>query len=339
MSEIIRIAIDLSKGAFQLHGVDAEERVVLRRQLRRGQVLGVFAKLASCLVGMEACASSHYWARELKALGHQVVLIPPAHVKPYVKRGRKNDANDAAAICEAMARKAVTTVPIKTPEQQSVLMLHRARKMLVGQRTMLANAVRAHLAEFGIVAPCGDKGLKGLVALAVDADDPALPRLAREALAMLAAQLRDAEAKVDALDHQILAAHQADEDSCRLATIPSIGPITASAIVATMGDPRRFKSGRDFAAWLGLVPSQHSTGGRTVLGPITKAGDRYIRSLLVTCATGRLRYGKRDPWIRALLDRMPARKATVAIANKLARIAWAILAKNGVYCRPAGVAA
>ncbi|TAN74056.1 MAG: IS110 family transposase [Magnetospirillum sp.] len=337
MKQITRIAIDLSKGAFQLHAIDAEERVVLCRQLKRGQVLGFFAKMAPCRVGMEACASAHYWAREIGALGHEVVLIPPAFVKPYVKRGRKNDANDAAAICEAMARHSVTTVPVKTPGQQAVLMLHRARKMLVGQRTMLANALRAHLAEFGIVAPCGGKGLATLIALAVDAADPALPALAREALAMLAAQLRDAEAKIDALDHRIREACVTDEACRRLATIPSIGPITASAIVATVGDPRRFKTGRDFAAWLGLVPSQHSTGGRTVLGPITKAGDRHIRSLLVLCATGMLRYGKRSPWIAALLGRMEARKATVAIANKLARIAWAILAHGGTYRRQAGL--
>ncbi len=228
MSEIIRIAIDLSKGAFALHGVNADEEAVLCRQLKRGQVLGFFTKLSPCLVGMEACASAHYWAREIGALGHEVVLVPPAYVKPYVKRGRKNDANDAAAICEAMARRSVPRVPVKTPEQQAVLMLHRARKMLVGQRTMLANAVRAHLAEFGIVAPCGDKALDGLIALAVDAGDLALPQLAREALGMLAAQLRDAEAKIDALEHEVLAAQRADEACRRLTSIPSIGPVTAS---------------------------------------------------------------------------------------------------------------
>jgi transposase len=339
MSEVIRIAIDLSKGAFALHGVNAAEETVLCRQLRRGQVLGFFAKLPACMVGMEACASAHYWARELAALGHEVVLIPPAYVKPYVKRGRKNDANDAAAICEAMARRLVTRVPVKTPEQQAALMLHRARKMLVGQRTMLANALRAHLAEFGIVAPCGEKGLDGLIALTVDADDLALPPLARAALGLLATQLRDTEAKIDALDHQILAAQRADEACCRLTTIPSIGPVTASAIVATMGDPTRFKTGRDFAAWLGMVPSQHSTGGKTTLGPITKTGDRYLRSLLVICATGMLRHRTKSAWITALLERMPARKATIAIANKLARIAWAILAHGGTYRRQAGLAA
>ncbi len=239
MSEIIRIAIDLSKGAFALHGVNADEEAILCRQLKRGQVLGFFTKLSPCLVGMEACASAHYWAREIGALGHEVVLVPPAYVKPYVKRvvAARSDANDAAAICEAMARRSVPRVPVKTPEQQAVLMLHRARKMLVGQRTMLANAVRAHLAEFGIVAPCGDKALDGLIALAVDAGDLALPQLAREALGMLAAQLRDAEAKIDALEHEVLAAQRADEACRRLTSIPSIGPVTASAIAATMGDP------------------------------------------------------------------------------------------------------
>ena len=331
MDEITRIGIDLSKGAFALHGVDADETVILRRALRRGQVLDFFAKLAPCLIGMEACASAHYWAREIGALGHEVVLIPPAYVKPYVKRGRKNDANDAAAICEAMARKAVTRVPIKAPSQQAALMLHRVRKMLVSQRTMLANALRAHLAEFGIVAPCGDKGLDGLIASAIDADHPAVPSSARKTLGILATQLRDTESNIDALNRQMQEASRADEACQRLATIPSIGPVTANAIVATMGDPARFSTGRDFAAWLGLVPSQHSTGGKTVLGHITKAGDRYLRALLVSCATNLLRYRRKAPWIAALLGRMEARKATVAIANKLARIAWAILAHGRIY--------
>lgn len=337
MNEVSMIGLDLAKGVFQVHGVDGAGDVVVRRQLRRGQVLGFFAKLAPCLVGMEACASSHHWARELGSLGHQVRLLPPAYVKPFVKRGRKNDATDAMAICEAMASKGMTFVPVKTPEQQAGLMLHRARRLLVSQRTMLANAVRSHLAEFGIIDAQGEAGLGRLIAIAVDAGDPSLPAVAREALAMLAAQLRDAEAKIEALDKEILAWHRADEASRRLATIPGIGPVTASAIIATIGDPGRFRTGRDFAAWLGLVPSQHSSGGKTVLGPITKMGDRYLRSLLVLGATAMLRrknsgYG---PWIAALLARKPARQASVALANKMARIAWAILANGGVYKAPA----
>lgn len=341
MSQVSMIGLDLAKGVFQVHGIDASGDVLVRRQLRRSQVLGFFAKLAPCVVGIEACASSHYWGRELAALGHEVRLLPPAYVKPYVKRGRKNDATDAAAICEATASKGMTFVPVKTPEQQAGLMLHRARRLLVTQRTMLANAVRSHLAEFGIVEAQGEAGLGRLVAIAVDTSDPSLPAAAREALAMLAAQMKDAEAKIEALDREILAWHRADEASRRLATIPGVGPVIASAIVATIGDPRRFRTGRDFAAWLGLVPSQHSSGGKSVLGPITKMGDRYLRSLLVLGATAMLRrkntgYG---PWLAGLLSRKPARQASVALANKMARIAWAILAHGGIYKTPAAGAA
>jgi len=332
VKQFSKIAIDLSKGAFQFHGVDAEDNVVLQRTLKRGQVIAFFAKLPPCLVGMEACASAHYWAREIEALGHRVVLVPPAYVKPFVKRGRKNDANDAAAICTAMSSKAMTFVPIKTPDQQALLVLHRTRSALIKQRTMLANSLRGQFAEFGIIEPCGEMGLGKLIALAVDAPaQTPVPRMALEALAMQASLLRDTETRIKALDEQIKAAHQACDDSKRLATIPRIGPIIASAMVASIGDAKRFKSGRDFAAWLGLVPSQHSTGGKTVLGPITKAGDRYLRSLLVLGATGMLRGNNQGPWVKALLARMEPRKATIAIANKLARIIWAILAHGGEY--------
>ncbi|MBF0304173.1 MAG: IS110 family transposase [Alphaproteobacteria bacterium] len=336
MDKISIIGLDLAKGVFQVHGIDADGEVAVRRQLRRAQVLGFFARLEPCLIGMEACATSHYWAREMVALGHEVRLIPPAHVKPYVRRGRKNDANDAAAICEALQSKRITVVPVKSPEQQAGLVLHRARNLLVTQRTMLANAVRSHLAEFGTIEAQGEKGLGKLIVLALDANAPGLPAFAREGLAMLAAQLREAEAKIDALNQQIRALHQSDEASRRVATIPGIGPHIASALVTAIGHPQRFSSGRDLSAWLGLVPSQNSTGGKTALGPITKTGDRYLRSLLVLGATAMLRRRNHGfaPWLDALLGRMSARKATVALANKMARIVWAILVKGGIYQPP-----
>jgi transposase len=335
MEQISMIGLDLAKRVFQVHGVDAQGSPVIRRQLRRGQVLGFFAGLSPCLVGIEACASAHHWARELAALGHEVRLIPPIEVKRFVKRGRKNDANDAAAICTALASRQVGFVPVKTTAQQAGLMLHRTRRLLVGQRTMLANALRSHLAEFGIIEAQGAAGLARLIALA-DAETPALPPPARAALAMLAAQLADADARIGALDREIHAWHRADAASRRLATIPGIGPLTASAIVASVGDAGRFRTGRDFAAWLGLVPSQNSTGGKTVLGRITKMGDRYIRALLVMGATAMLRrrnaaYGA---WLTALLARKPARLASIALANKMARIAWAVMARGEIYRQP-----
>lgn len=336
MNEISMIGLDLAKGMFQVHGIDAAGEVVVRRALRRGQMLGFFGGLAPCLIGMEACASAHHWARTLAGFGHEVRLLPPAHVKPFVKRGSKNDATDAAAICTAMASRDATFVPVKMPDQQAGLMLHRARRLLVGQHTMLANAVRSHLAEFGLVEAQGAAGMGRLVANVADAEDPRLPELARQALAMLVAQMQAAEAGIAALDLKIRAWARADEACRRLATIPGIGPLTASAIVATVGDVGRFPTGRAFAAWLGLVPSQHSSGGKTMLGAITKMGDRYLRMLLVLGATAMLRrreagYG---PWLAGLVARKPARQASVALANKMARIVWAILAHGGVYRRP-----
>jgi transposase len=255
-------------------------------------------------------------------------------------RKRKNDAVDAAAICEAMQRPHMQFVPVKTEEQQAALMLHRARRLLMSQRTMLGNGLRSHFAEFGIIEPVGPAGLARLVVMALDAPTMDLPQSCREALAMLAAQWRDTDAKIEALDREILAWHRANADSRRLATIPGIGPLIASAIVATMGDPGRFTNGRQFAAWLGLVPSQNSTGGKTVLGPITKMGDRYLRSLLVVGATASMWRRRKQPgtWITALAERKTARQASVALANKMARTAWALLAKGGIYQEPAAVA-
>lgn len=341
MTEISTIGFDLAKSVFQVHGVDGDLQVVVRRQLRRSGVIPFFSRLKPCVVAMEACASAHYWARELSKLGHQVRLIAPAHVKPYVKRGRKNDAVDAAAICEAVSRPHMQFVPIKTEEQQAKLALHRVRRLLLTQRTMLSNALRSHFAEFGITAPQGRAGLNKLVIQALDSADSELPQAAREALAMLAAQLREAEAKIDALDREIHAHHRMDADSLRLATIPGVGPLIASALVAAIGDPRRFQSGRQFAAWLGLVPSQNSSGGKDRLGAITKMGDRYLRSLLVVGATAVLRRRKTEQgtWLAGLLARKSARQASVAMANKMARTAWAILAHGGIYQDPAAHAA
>ncbi len=341
MTEVSMIGFDLAKSVFQVHGVDGAGLVAVRRQLRRGEVIKFFSKLAPCLIGMEACASAHYWARELVKLGHEVRLIPPAYVKPYVKRGRKNDATDAEAICEAMQRPHIQVVPVKTEEQQAALSLHRVRSLLMTQRTMLGNALRAHFGEFGITVPRGDAGLGKLVVQSLDAEDRSLPQAARDALAMLAAQWRETDVKIAALDRKILVGHRADAASVRVATIPGIGPLTASALVAAIGDPARFKTGRHFAAWLGLVPKQNSSGGKDRLGGITKMGDRHLRSLLVVGATAVLRHRQKekDTWLAKLRARKSARQVTVALANKMARIAWALLAKGGVYREPTAQAA
>lgn len=333
--QVSTIGLDLAKRVFQVHGVDEAGAVVVRKRLRRGEVLRFFAALAPCLVGMEACSSAHYWARELKALGHEVRLMPPSYVKPYVKRG-KNDASDAAAICEAVTRPSMRFVAVKTAEQQGVLMLHRSRDLLVRQRTMLANAVRAHLAEFGVVAARGHAQLRRLMAEIDGGGHDGVPEFARTALRGLFEQLRAAEARIDAIEREIVAWHRASAESRRLATIPGIGPITASALTATVPDPKQFRCGRDLAAWLGLVPRQRSTGGKERLGGISKQGDRYIRRLLVIGATSVLRSARArttadGDWIRSLLLRRPARVVTVAQANKMARTAWALLARGETY--------
>jgi transposase len=339
VSEISTIGLDTAKQVFQVEGRDAAGNVVLRRQLRRGGVLKFFRGLPRCVVAMEACAAAHYWGREIAALGHDVRLLPPTRVKPYVKRGRKNDQADAAGCCEAVSRPGMMCVPLKTVEQQAALMLHRARKLLIEQRTRLANAIRGHLAEFGIIARTGDAGFKALLALLENAQDPHAPALIRPILLPLVAQWRAAADQIDALDRQILAWHKHNPDSLRLATAPQLGPIIASAFVATVSDPSRFKNGRQCAAWIGLVPSQHSTGGKTVLGPITKAGDRYLRQLLAIAGAGLIRRVKANPalfpWIARLLQRMPAKKAAIAVANKLARMAWAMLVRGETYKTPA----
>lgn len=336
--QVSTIGIDLAKNVFQVHGIDAAGAVVLTRKLRRSQMLPLFEKLGPCLIGMEACATAHHWARELKALGHDVRLMPASYVKAYVKRG-KNDAADAAAICEAVTRPSMRFVPIKSVEQQAALMLHRARDLLIRQRTQLINALRAHLAELGMVAATGRDGVKKLIAIVVDEIEEQLPDPMREALQALIAQLEALQQQIGRLECQIHAQHRASDASRRLETIPGIGVLGATAIAATVSDPAVFKSGREFAAWIGLVPRQTSSGGKERLGSISKQGDRYLRRLLVVGATAVLRHARahpdKHPWLMQLLTRRPAKVVAVALANKMARIAWAVLARGGTYRAPA----
>jgi transposase len=334
MKEVTTIGIDLAKSLFKVHGVDAAGSVVTKRQLKRKGVIAFFAQLPPCVIGMEACGSAHYWARELRKLGHTVKLMPPKYVKAYVKRG-KNDAADAEAICEAVTRPSMRFVAVKTVEQQSVLMLHRSRDLLIGQRTQTINALRAHMAELGVVAAAGNDGIGALVAIVSDAADPRLPVVARVALQALVSTLASLGGAIAALDRAILAAHKADATSCRLETIPGVGALIASAVTATVGDARVFKSGRAFSAWLGITPRLDGTGGKVTLGPITKQGDRYLRRLLVMGATAVLGHARRhpdkQPWAVALLGRMPFKQAAVALANKMARIIWALMVRGGTY--------
>ncbi len=336
--DINTIGIDLAKSVFQLHGVDAEGKVVLKKKLRRGAVLDFLQDLPPCLIGMEACATSHYWAREISALGHEVRLIPPAYVKPYVKR-QKNDAADAEAICEAVTRPSMHFVPVKSAERQGVLVLHRGRDLLMRQRTMLLNAIRAHLAEFGIIAAQGPRKVMELIGKLRDDEEIDLPDIARSALLALAAQLDAMGCEIRSLERQLMVWHRADETSQRLQTIPGVGIITATALAASVTDPSVFRSGRQFAAFLGLVPRQNSSGGKQRLGRISKMGDGYLRKLLGLGATSVIRRADSNTsatgaWVRSLLERKPARVATVAMANKTARIAWAVLARGETYRAP-----
>src|SRR5208282_2120625 len=283
MHTVATIGLDIAKSIFQVHGIDAGGNVVIRRQLRRRHVLTFFQNLPACVVGIEACATSHYWSRELKTLGHTVRLMPPAYVKPYVKR-QKNDAADAEAICEAVTRANMRFVETKTPEQQSCLMLHRTRHLLIRQQTAVINAIRAHLAEFGIVAPLGRRGVEELLGVVADPKDKRLPEIARACLAALGAQLRVLKKQILEFDRMINAWHRSSETSKRLDEIPGVGPALATALVASVANPRAFRSGRDFSAWVGLVPKQHSSGGKDKLGSISKQGDRYLRSLFTAGA-------------------------------------------------------
>jgi len=336
MSSISVIGLDIAKNVFQIHGIDESGAVIVRRQLRRGQLLSYFAGLPPCLVGLEACATGHYWGRELRALGHDVRLIPPQYVKPYVKRN-KTDAADAEAICEAVGRPSMHFVGIKSAEQQAIMVLHRARDLLVRQRTMAINALRGHMAEFGVVEAQGIAGAMRLVAVLADEEDERIPPLARRVLAELVGQLRGTMARIAALEREMKAWHKASDVSRRLATIPGVGPVTATALAATVPDASAFSSGRQFAAWLGLVPRQHSTGGKPRLGGISKRGDGYLRRLLMTGATAALRRSKQTrarPWVQDLLKRRPAKVVAVALANKTARTAWALMKTGEAYRAP-----
>ncbi len=337
MEQITTIGLDLAKNVFQVHGVDAAGKVSVRRRLGRADVVRFFAALPPCLVGMEACGTAHHWARELSRLGHTVRLMPPAYVKPYVKRG-KTDAADAEAIAEAVTRPTMRFVAVKTVDQQSVLMLHKVRDLLVRQRTMLINALRGHLAELGIVAARGPGGVTAAITALHEAQD-GLPDLARQVLHGLIDQMRVIGGEIAKAEKHIIAWHRASQASQRLARIPGIGPITASAIAAAVPDATLFRSGRQFAAWLGLTPRAHSSGGKQRLGGISKQGDGYIRRLLVVGATAVIRCARQDnaskTWAARLLERKPARLVSVALANKTARIAWAVLARKVSYTAPA----
>jgi transposase len=343
MQTITTIGLDIAKSVFQVHGIDAAGQVVIRRQLKRRFVLSFFEKLPPCLVGIEACASSHYWSRELQALGHTVRLMPPAYVKPYVKR-QKNDASDAEAICEAVARPNMRFVPTKTVEQQSCLMLHRARHLFIRQQTAVINSIRAYLAEFGIIAPVGRRGVEQLLEVVANTVDHRLPEVARVCLTALGGQLRMLKAQILEFDRRVIAWHRSNATSKRLDAIPGVGPALATALVASIADPKVFRSARDFSAWIGLVPKQNSSGGKDRLGSISKQGDRYLRSLFTAGALAVIRYAKihgigHRPWLTGLLARRPTKVAAIALANKLARMAWAMMVRNESYKEPVALTA
>jgi transposase len=333
VEQIIRLGMDTSKHVFQLHGVDAAESPILLKKLRRKEVPGFFGKLSPTVIGIEAGGGSHHWARLLESLGHEVKVLPPQYVKPYVKRG-KNDAADAAALCEAMSRPSMRLVPVKTPEQQAALMLAGVRGGLVRDRTRLANAIRGYAAEFGLVAAKGMCRIEPLFERI--AADEALPGLARDLFALQAVQYAQLQTRLEEVEAKLMAWHRADECSRRLAHIPGVGPIAASMLVMKTPAPELFQSGRDFAAWIGLTPKDHSTAGKVRLGIITRAGDEALRSVLVVGATAVIQHARRgrgtvSPWLAKLIERKPPKLAAVALANKIARIAWKMMVSGEDY--------
>ena len=333
MSDIIRIGVDTSKSVFQLHGVDAAEQPVLRKKLRRRDLLAFFARLAPTKVGMEACGGTHYWARELTRLGHEVKLLPPQHVKPYVRRG-KNDRNDADAICEAMSRPRMSFVAIKSTDQQAAQMLMTTRERLVGYHTQLINTIRGHAAEFGLTAAKGPAHVEPL--LSRIAEDKTVPELAKELFAMHGQELKRLKIELREIETKLKAWHRQNETSRRLAEVDAVGPIGACLLAIKAPDPKAFHCGRDFAAWMGLTPKDHSTAGKMRLGGITRAGDEALRRTLVVGATSvikQVRNGKGNPspWLRDLVARKPPKLAAVALANKVARIAWKLMVSGERY--------
>jgi len=341
VKDVTTIGLDLAKHVFQAHGADAEGAPLFNRKLRRAEVLRFFEKLPPCLVGMEACASAHYWAREISAFGHDVRLLPPQYVKPFVKRG-KTDAADAEAISEAVTRKTMRFVPVKTAEQQAAVMVLKTRALLVRQRTQAINALRAHMGELGIIAPTGIANVKAL-AVIIREEDVRLPPAARFALTEIVDQIEMLAAQIDKLEREIVVQARQDDEMRRLATIPGVGAIIAMAVKAFVPDPAGFKSARHFAAWIGLTPKAHSSGGKERLGRISKMGNPVLRSLLTTGAASVLRHVRyRDrvwPWLKNMLARRPFKVVAVALANKIARMIWALLTRGGVYRNPIGIEA
>jgi len=332
---IIRIGLDTAKHVFQVHGVDENEQTVVRRQLRRGEMEKFFGKLAPTRIGLEACGASHYWARLLRGLGHEVVLLPPQYIKPYVKRG-KNDANDAEAICEAMSRPGMRFVPIKSAESQAELMLLGVRSLLIKQRTTAINAIRGHAAEFGVIAAKGPVKVAELLQQA-HTKEANVPELALDMLRLLAAQLDALDIKLKLIETRLMASHRENPLSQCLASQPGIGPIGAVSFALRVTDPKSFRSGRHFAAWLGLTPKDHSSGGRHRQGRISRQGNEALRKLVVLGATAVIRFarpGHASPWLLNLLARKPKKLAAIALANKMARTLWAMMVSGEVYRRP-----